>query len=518
MLQSDNYCWFYSLFICEATKLSSKSSSSKTFFVQGMHCQNCQFFVESKLEEVEGIKRARASLKDSSVEIEFLGKVFTVKSINKILSGTGYSVAEAKPEKSTGKAVKVLVAASMAIVVFFTVEKFAIGGLINVDSNSSLVGFFLFGLVAGISSCAALVGGLIFSVSKQWYSLYSNEDSFLQKLRPHLIFHAGRLVFYSLFGFLLGWLGQSLKISLTFSSILVIAVSIVMFLIALQMLGIHTVSLSIPPFLRKALTVDKSRRGRMMPFILGATTFFLPCGFTITAQAMALLSGSPFHSSLIMLFFALGTFSPLIAIGASSIKFFAMKTFSEVFTKIAAVLIIFFVIYNVNSQLNVLGLPSLNDLTIGTGKQVSFIPDDSPTVPATAGDREEIVMDEAGRKETGENIDIEEKFEIQEVAEEQPLDIVQSGQEIQVIRTVANARGYTPDYYQVKAGVPVRWEIEDVGTSGCTNAIISRNLFPQRVELTRGNTSVVEFTPQLPGQYKFSCWMGHYTGIIEVVN
>ncbi|MGC9321681.1 MAG: sulfite exporter TauE/SafE family protein, partial [Kosmotogaceae bacterium] len=498
-------------------QLSLKSSSSKTFFVRGMHCQNCQLFVESKLEEVEGIKRARASLKDSSVEIEFLGEVISIESMNEILSGTGYSVAEAKPERPAGRAVKVLIAASLAIVVFFAVEKFAIGGLINVDSSSSLVGFFLFGLVAGISSCAALVGGLILSVSKHWYSLYGSEDSFLQKLQPHLIFHAGRLVSYSLFGFLLGWLGQSLKISLTFSSILVIAVSIVMFIIALQMLGIYTVSLSIPPFLRKALTADKSRRGRIMPFILGATTFFLPCGFTISAQALALLSGSPLHSSMIMFFFALGTFFPLIAIGASSIKFFAMKTFSEVSTKIAAVLIMFFVIYNVNSQLNVLGLPSLNDLTIGTGEQVSFTPDDSMTVLATVGEKEEIIVNEAAPKETGENIDIEEKVEIQEVVE-QPLAIVSSGPEIQVIRTVADARGYAPDYYQVKAGVPVRWEIEDVGTSGCTNAIISRNLFPQRVELTRGNTSVVEFTPQLPGQYKFSCWMGHYTGIIEVVN
>ncbi len=117
-----------SLFICEVTQLSSRSSSLKTFFVRGMHCQNCQLFVESKLEEVEVIKGARASLKDSSVEIEFLGEAISVESINEILSGTGYSVAESKSEKHTGKAVKVLVAASLAIVVFFTVEKFAIGG------------------------------------------------------------------------------------------------------------------------------------------------------------------------------------------------------------------------------------------------------------------------------------------------------------------------------------------------------------------------------------------------------
>ncbi len=146
---------------------------------------------------------------------------------------------------------------------------------------------------------------------------------------------------------------------------------------------------------------------------------------------------------MIMFFFALGTFFPLIAIGASSIKFFAMKTFSEVFTKIAAVLIMFFVIYNVNSQLNVLGLPSLNDLTIGTSEQVSFTPDDSMTVLATVGEKEEIIVNEAAPKETGENIDIEEKLKFRKLLE-QPLAIVSSGPEIQVIRTVADARVMRP--------------------------------------------------------------------------
>ena len=66
--------------------------------------------------------------------------------------------------------------------------------------------------------------------------------------------------------------------------------------------------------------------------------------------------------------------------------------------------------------------------------------------------------------------------------------------------------------------VPVRWEITDKGTSGCTNAIISKGLFNEEISLVPGETSVKEFTPGKPGKYKFSCWMGMISGIIEVVD
>ncbi len=70
----------------------------------------------------------------------------------------------------------------------------------------------------------------------------------------------------------------------------------------------------------------------------------------------------------------------------------------------------------------------------------------------------------------------------------------------------------------VKAGVPVRWEIQDTGTSGCTNAVISRNLFDGEIALTPGQTSIKEFTPAKAGKYRFSCWMGMISGTIEVAN
>jgi len=216
-----------------------------------------------------------------------------------------------------------------------------------------------------------------------------------------------------------------------------------------------------------------------MPFLMGAFTFFLPCGFTITAQGLALISGNAVQGGLIMFLFALGTLPMLLTIGLSSVKFLQKPHLSEKFLKIAGVLVLFFALYNINFQLNVLGISSLSDLGINSTQS-------SNTAQNTSSKNEEGLAPIVNGK--------------------------------QILKMDASSRGYSPNYFKVKAGIPVRWEIIDKGTSGCTNAVISKNLFEEEIPLTPGQTSVKEFTPEKPGKYKFSCWMGMISGIIEVVD
>jgi len=134
---------------------------------------------------------------------------------------------------------------------------------------------------------------------------------------------------------------------------------------------------------------------------------------------------------------------------------------------------LFFALYNFNAQLNVLGFSSFSDLKFNSNQQ------------------------SANKSEDG-------------------LPPIVNGK--QILKMTASSSGYKPNYLKVKAGIPVRWEITDTGTSGCTNAIISRGLFADEIPLTPGQTSVKEFTPIKPGKYKFSCWMGMVSGTIEVVD
>jgi sulfite exporter TauE/SafE/plastocyanin len=339
--------------------------------------------------------------------------------------------------------------------------------------------FFVFGLIAGISSCAALVGGLILSMSKQWMGMYSEKNSTLEKLQPHLMFNAGRIVSYAVLGAAIGGLGSKLQISLTFTSVLIVAVSVMTFFLALQMLGVKAFrkfQFTTPRFITRRIADETKFQGKYMPFLMGAFTFFLPCGFTITAQGLALISGSFVQGALIMLLFALGTLPALLAIGLSSVKFSQKPHLANKFLKVAGVLVLFFALYNINAQLNVLGFSSFSDIKLNSNNQQ----------PINNNDNEE------------------------------GLPPIVNGK--QVIKMNASSSGYKPNYFKIKTGIPVRWEIADKGTSGCTNAIISKDLFDGEIALTPGQTSIKEFTPKKPGKYKFSCWMGMVSGIIEVID
>jgi len=342
--------------------------------------------------------------------------------------------------------------------------------------------FIMFGLIAGISSCAALVGGIVLSMSKQWGELYSDTDPTRKKIQPHLIFNAGRLVSYGVFGAILGAVGSKLSFSLNFGPILVIAVSVMMIFLSFQMFGFKAFrkfQFTIPKFITRFVANESNFKGRYAPFLMGAFTFFLPCGFTITAQGLALISGSAVQGGLIMFLFALGTLPALLAIGLSSVKFSQKPHLSERFVKVAGILVLFFALYNINFQLNVLGISSLSDLGIAFSQ---------PSGP--------------GKNNPSQN--------------NGDFPPIVNGK--QILKMDASSRGYSPSYLKVKAGIPVRWEITDKGTSGCTNAVISKSLFEGEISLTPGQTSVKEFTPEKPGKYKFSCWMGMVSGIIEVVD
>jgi sulfite exporter TauE/SafE/copper chaperone CopZ/plastocyanin len=445
------------------------------FFVQGMHCASCEVVIEKKLLSFKNIHFADAHLAKNQVDISYSGKKPDIELLNKTFFKYGYQFSyQPFPIKQTKiRAWKYLLIALGVIVLFILLEKSGLTSFMAVNESSSLVAFFIFGILAGLSSCAALVGGLILSMSKRWYELYANSNSFWEKYKPHLLFNSGRLLSYAFFGALLGALGSKMQISLNFTAILVILVSIIMIFLALKMLGIESLkrfSVQLPKFITHKIADEKNFQGKIMPFILGALTFFLPCGFTITAQGIALISANAISGAIIMFFFALGTFPILLMIGLTSVKFIQKPHLSSIFLKVAGILILFFALYNINSQLNVLNLPSLSNIY--------------PIYNSDDGENIEIVKD--------------------------------SG--IQVIKMDAYSFKYSPNFFQVKVDVPVRWEITNKGVSGCTNAIISPKLFDEAVPISQKRTSVIEFTPHKTGKYKFSCWMGMVSGIIEVVD
>ncbi len=213
----------------------------KLYYVHGMHCASCEILIEKKLLEIKSIKSVEASTAKGEVLIEYEGERPFLERLNKIFKKEGYIFFDRPIEVMDGFKLKELfvtiVIGLLIILGFIGLNKLGLSGLININSKSSLPMFFVFGLLAGISSCAALVGGIILSMSKQWSELYSDTDSTWKKIQPHLIFNTGRLISYGVLGMALGAIGSKFNFSLKFGPIFVIAVSVMMIFLAFQMFG-----------------------------------------------------------------------------------------------------------------------------------------------------------------------------------------------------------------------------------------------------------------------------------------
>ena len=468
------------------------------YYVRGMHCGSCETLIEREMRSRFGTKEVRFVNNKEEVIVNFRGKIPKAEELNNFFSKRGY-VFSCEPFKNGSKSRKDYLIAfgitASAVVIFVLLNRLGIMTL-SLTTKSSLLIFFVFGVVASFSSCAALVGGVVLSMSKQWYFQFGKAGSFVGKIKPHLIFSLGRIFSFVLLGAILGALGSRFQISLSFSAIVIVLVSLMMILFGFQMLGINLNSrlgLSAPKFVKKQLFNEKGLGSRKTPFVLGALTVFLPCGFTITAQSVALLMGSSWLGALAMLAFVLGTTPVLLAIGISSVKFLGNPILSSTFSKVAGMLIVFFAVFNINAQLNVLGYPSLSDMGVVSKSESARL----------KADDEKSSLGETKNKPSSQSKKVASSVEIVDGK--------------QVIKMRASSRGYSPNRFEVKVGVSVLWEITDAGASGCTNAVIAPGLFKDQIALKPGKTVTKEFVPEKTGNFKFSCWMGMVSGMIKVV-
>ncbi|KKQ62680.1 MAG: hypothetical protein US85_C0023G0011 [Candidatus Shapirobacteria bacterium GW2011_GWF1_38_23] len=264
----------------------SKKVKSLTLNVSGTHCRSCELIIENEVKKLPGIKTVAASSANGTVKIEYQKNKPNTETLNTLFKENNYVFSENDNNlSSTGELKKGDLFSSVFIVallllIFFFIQKTGLFASFNVSSTSFPAAFFPFGLLAGFSTCAALVGGLVLSLSQSW-SKY--------KLVPVVSFNLGRLVFFALFGALLGYFGSFFRLSITANIIITLAVSLLMLVLGLQMLGVKAFqkfSLTLPKsFTNKFSSADKFQ-GKYLPFILGGLTFFLPCGFTLTTQSL----------------------------------------------------------------------------------------------------------------------------------------------------------------------------------------------------------------------------------------
>lgn len=324
-----------------------------TFHVSGTHCPSCKIFIEDTLNEQIGFNHANVDLKLEIVSIDTildesqhrLAEILTEK-----IKHNGYSLSverTTRERKDNGVIWKALPIGLAFVALFFIVQK---SGILNFGLGGTVtpVTSFIIGLIASVSSCLAVVGGLVLSLSAT-----VSQDKVSDK-KPMILFHSGRIISFALLGGVLGAFGSAVGISFTLTAILGIFASVVMIMLGLNLVGVFDKNMIALPsgvfnFFRKI------EHKTIAPFLVGVGTFFLPCGFTQAMQVAALSSGSFVSGFLIMITFALGTL-PMLALLSFGSASFSQSKHAPLFFKSAGVLVIGLGVFALLSGLAGLGI------------------------------------------------------------------------------------------------------------------------------------------------------------------
>lgn len=439
--------------------------------IKGMHCRSCEILIENHLKKIPGFGYARISYKKNQAEI-FSKEPLKKDLISKAISDAGYEIGSDQkawisrdPVEYKDLAIAVLILA----ILYFAAKNF---GLLNFNFGysskpSSLAVVLIIGLTAGVSACMALVGGLVLGMAARHAEKHP-EATPLQRFRPHLFFNIGRISSFFILGGLVGLIGKAFQFSSSTLGMLTIFVGIVMLVLGIQLTEIFpkisSSSFTLPSGLSKLLGIRKHHEkeySHRSSIIVGALTFFLPCGFTQAMQLYAMSSGNFWSGGAIMAIFAIGTAPGLLGIGGltSVVK----GVFAKRFYKFVGLLVIALAGLNISNGFNLTGWQG-----------ISFS---------------------------------------QKVSANDPNVTIEKG--IQIVRMTQEARGYSPNSFTITKDMPVKWIIDSKDSGSCAASIVAPTLNIRK--FLEPGENIIDFVPKDTGSIKFSCSMGMYTGKFNVV-
>jgi sulfite exporter TauE/SafE len=333
------------------------------FCISGLHCASCILLTESELTDLPYITHATTNLSKNTIEVtgEFGDKTLQTiaNDLTQVLSKHGYTVSVEKRgqvgnrefSKNINDFHYALPIAALLIIIFIALQKAGLINLITASHVSYGTAFFI-GIIASLSSCMAVVGGLVLAME----ATFAKEGD---KLRPQIMFHAGRLASFFLLGGVIGLLGTSFAFSITTTFIIGLIVGCVMLLLGLNLLDLFTFTKNLQPTIPKFISTRafklKNINHTLTPLLVGIITFILPCGFTQSMQLSALSSGSFLTGAFTMLAFALGTFPVLALISFSSFTIDNSRH-KGVFFKTAGLIVIFFALFTLLNTLVAAGI------------------------------------------------------------------------------------------------------------------------------------------------------------------
>lgn len=496
--------------------------------IKGMTCINCQNKIEKELYRTEGVIRARVSFNHGTADIVYNERKVSPEEIISVIESLDYEVLREKEEQKSD----ILRAVCMLVIIVAVYVMLQSMDLLNLlvpsqlaDSKMGYGMLFVIGLLTSVH-CIAMCGGINLSQCiPQVAPVRRTEEKSVEDrgeqnvFRPALAYNMGRVLSYTVIGFVLGMIGfligggTEVGLSVFLQGILKIIAGLFMVIMGINMLELF-------PWLRKfmirvpapvACKIGEKKLKSSRPFIVGILNGFMPCGPLQSMWIVALATGNPVAGALSMFLFSLGTV-PLM-LGFGSIVSILGKKFTDKVMTVGAVLVV------------VLGLAMLSQ----GGSLSGWLPSDLLFLFIIAFCIAGVLLSIPLPKPQWKNIVRIASLAIivgsyvlwnlygTKVGENRTADAQTEVVEgVQVVNSTLLSGSY-PNI-TVQSGVPVKWVIEapEGSINGCNYKMIIQDY---DIEYTfKEGENVIEFIPTGSGTVRYSCWMGMIRGNIFVTN
>lgn len=492
---------------------SVESLTHITLRISGMTCVNCQNRIERKLNNTAGVAKASVSYSAGTAEVTFDTDIISLEDIISVIEGLDYRVLQEhqKGGQSLSHRACTLV---IILCLYILLQHFGILNLLVpdrlADGDMGYGMLFLVGLLTSVH-CIAMCGGINLSqcVPRGSGEMGRRGGAFM----PGLLYNLGRVISYTLIGFLLGLVGYGLGgggragLPTLLQGILKLAAGVFMVVMGVNMLGLFPWLRRLAPRLPKGLTQRPGRKRGTAPLAVGLLNGLMPCGPLQSMQLVALASGNPLTGGLSMLVFSLGTVPLMLGLG--SVVAALGKRFTRTVNYVGSILVAVLGLAMLSQGASLSGLLRPDALLIlivtlcllGVVEGLPFpkasLRLTSLAAVACAGAILAVSWSGSSGKTAGDG-----------AGQAELVDGVQ-------VVTSSLASGRYPDI-TVQAGTPVRWIIDaPEGTiNGCNYKMLLQEFGLEYV--FREGENVVTFTPTQAGTYRYSCWMGMIHGNIYV--
>lgn len=272
--------------------------------IEGISCSHCLDTIETNLLKEKNI--IKVEFQKNIAIIEYVGKL-EKKKIIKLINSLGYLTQESYISDDISllsdkvKPVEIIIILLIIILVFSLLNKIIGFNIFNViptiDENITYGMLFVTGLLTSIH-CVSMCGAInlltvINKTSKRSY-------------KKPILYNLGRLISYTALGGIVGLIGSVLTVNKTVTGIIILLAAIVMFLMALAMLGLIPL---------KKLKLIRHKTVTANPLIIGLLNGLMPCGPLQAMQVYALSTASPIKGAISMFLFCLGTIPLMLGTG-----------------------------------------------------------------------------------------------------------------------------------------------------------------------------------------------------------